>query len=446
MTRKPIQTTAYKSPSSQSKRLYDSARQVMPGGNTRHSIAFSPYPIYVRSGKGCRVTDVEGQERVDFINNATVAIMGHANPQVMEAVARQLELGTSFAMPTEPEVELASLLVDRIDYIDKVRFCNSGTEAVMNAIKAARVFTGRPKIAKFEGAYHGTYDYAQVSLTPDPETWGDPRSPRGIGALGSTPQSAEDVVVLPWNDVQACVDLIEANRETLSALIFDPLPASLGLVAPKPGFIETLRDVTRANGVLLIADEVVSFRLSYRGGCAEFGIKPDLVTLAKIIGGGFPVGAIGGTDEVMDVFDHTRAGGEWLLHAGTFNANPVTMTAGLATMKQLTPPIFERLDRMGDDLRSRVQEVIDRREFPAQVSGKGSLFWVHLTDRELTDYRSFVASQHDWPGSDFFAHHMLDRGIVCINRDFGCLSTPMGREEMDLYIEALEASMEALRP
>ena len=139
--------------------------------------------------------------------------------------------------------------------------------------------------------------------------------------------------------------MIEANRETLAALIFDPLPASLGLVAPKPGFIETLRDVTRANGVLLIADEVVSFRLSYRGGCAEFGIKPDLVTLAKIIGGGFPVGAIGGTDEVMDVFDHTRAGGEWLLHAGTFNANPVTMTAGLATMNQLTPPVFERLDR-----------------------------------------------------------------------------------------------------
>ena len=246
----------------------------MPGGNTRHSIAFSPYPIYVRSGKGCRVTDVEGQERVDFINNATVAILGHANPQVMEAVARQLELGTSFAMPTEPEVELASLLVDRVDYIDKVRFCNSGTEAVMNAIKAARVFTGRPKIAKFEGAYHGTYDYAQVSLTPDPETWGDPCSPRSIGALGSTPQSTEDVLVLPWNDIQACVDLIEANRDTLAALIFDPLPASLGLVAPKPGFIETLRDVTRANGVLLIADEVVSFRLSYRGGCAEFGVKP----------------------------------------------------------------------------------------------------------------------------------------------------------------------------
>ena len=293
MTRKPIQTIAYKSPSSRSKRLYDSARRVMPGGNTRHSIAFSPYPIYVRSGKGCRVTDVEGQERVDFINNATVAILGHANPQVMEAVARQLELGTSFAMPTEPEVELASLLVDRVNYIDKVRFCNSGTEAVMNAIKAARVFTGRPKVAKFEGAYHGTYDYAQVSLTPDPETWGDPRSPRSIGALGSTPQSTEDVVVLPWNDIQACVDLIEANRETLAALIFDPLPASLGLVASKPGFIETLRDVARANGVLLIADEVVSFRLSYRGGCAEFGIKPDLVTLAKIIGGGFPVGAVG---------------------------------------------------------------------------------------------------------------------------------------------------------
>ena len=417
----------------------------MPGGNTRHSIVFSPYPIYVRSGEGCRVTDVEGQERVDFINNATVAILGHGNPKVMEAVTRQLELGTSFAMPTEPEVELASLLVDRIEYIDKVWFCNSGTEAVMNAIKAARVFTGKSKIAKFEGAYHGTYDYAQVSLNPATESWGNAASPLSVQARGSTPQVAEDVVVLPWNNIDACVELIEANSEQLAALLFDPLPASLGLIPPRPGFIEKLRDVTRANGVLLIADEVVSFRLSYRGGCAEFGIAPDLVALAKIIGGGFPVGAVAGSDEVMDVFDHTREGGGWLMHGGTFNANPVTMSAGLATMKQLTPPVFEHLDRMGNELRGRIQEVIDRKEFPAQVMGKGSLFWIHLTDRELTDYRTFVSSHHDWSGSDYFAHHMLDRGIVCINRDFGCLSTPMGDRELDLYVEALEESLDAIR-
>ena len=417
----------------------------MPGGNTRHSIAFSPYPIYVRSGEGCRVTDVEGEERVDFINNATVAILGHRNPEVMEAVARQLELGTSFAMPTEPEVELASLLVERVDYIDKVRFCNSGTEAVMNAIKAARVFTGKPKIAKFEGAYHGTYDYAQVSLSPATESWGNAASPLSVQTLGSTPQVAEDVVVLPWNNIDACVELIEANREQLAALLFDPLPASLGLIPPKPGFIEKLRDVTCANGVLMLADEVVSFRLSYRGGCAEFGIAPDLVALAKIIGGGFPVGAVAGSDEVMDVFDHTRESGEWLMHGGTFNANPVTMTAGLATMKQLTPQVFERLDRMGDELRGRIQDVIDRREFPAQVTGKGSLFWIHLTGREMNDYRTFVSSHHDWSGSDYFAHHMLDRGIVCINRDFGCLSTPMGERELGIYVEALEESLDAIR-
>ena len=438
-------TTAYRSESSRSKQLYDRATQVMPGGNSRHSIVFAPYPIYVHSGQGCRVTDVEGQERIDFINNATVAILGHANPQVMEAVAKQFARGASFAMPTEAEVDLASLLVERIDYLDKVRFCNSGSEAVMLCVKAARAFTGRPKIAKIEGAYHGSYDYAQVSLAPTPEQWGDPWAPASVAGTGSAPSVKDDVVVMPWNNTEACVALIEKHKEHLAAVLLDPLPSALGMIAPRPGFLETIRKVTREYDILLIADEVISLRLSYQGGCYEFGIKPDLVAMGKIIGGGFPVGSVGGSDEVMEIFDHTRPGKQWVQHAGTFNANPMTMTAGLATMRLMTPEAFDRLNRMGDYIRDRIGDLIARKEFPAQVTGKGSLFWVHLTNKELVDYRSFVNASHDWPLSDSLAHQMLDRGIVCINRDFGCLSTPMEKEELDAYVDALDASLEKLR-
>ena len=434
------ETIAYRSETSRSKQLYEQGLSVLPGGNSRHSIAMEPYPIYVSSGKGSRIIDVEGEERVDYINNMTSLIHGHTHPAVVEAVTKQLEKGTAFAMPTEPELELAQLLTDRVDYIDKLRFCNSGSEAVMMSIKAARAFTGRSKIAKIEGAYHGTYDYAQVSEGPGPDNWGDPDLPTSVIEPSISPNVASDVIVMPWNNLKVCTEIIDRHKNELAAVVIDPFPAALGWTEPAPGFLEGLREITRNLGILLVADEVISFRASYNGACAEYGIKPDITALAKIIGGGFPVGAIGGSDEVMEVFDH-RAGHQ-VHHGGTFNANPITMVAGLETMKMMTPQAFDRLGEMGDQMRGRLNEIITKREIPAQVTGKGSMFWLHLTDKEFADFRSFVNAGPDQSVFNKFTHEMLGHGIVYAGRGLSCLSTVMTQEDLDAYIDAVETSLD----
>ena len=440
---KENRATAYRSESALSRKLYQRAGGVMPGGNTRHSTVLSPYPIYVRSGAGCRVIDVEGEERIDFLNNYTSLIVGHANPKVTQAVQQRMALGSSFTMPTEAEVDLAELLISRISYVDQVRFCNSGSEAVLLALKAARAFTGKRKIAKFEGAYHGIYDYVQVSEGPSPDEWGDPDAPASVLESSSSPNVAADVVVLPWNNFEACRSLIAKHKEELAAVIVDPLPLGIGLIAPKPGFLELLREETERYGVLLIADEVMSFRLSYHGAMHERRLSPDLTTLAKIIGGGFPVGAVSGSAKVMSVFDHT---GAWKVrHGGTFNANPVTMAAGLETMKQMTPEAYDRLNRMGAEIRQRLERLFADRGIGATVCGKGSLFAAHLTGRELVDFRSLQGFSRNKPIYGDLCHEMLAQGIVTTSRGiFGCLSTPMTDVEGNVFVEALDRSLTAL--
>jgi glutamate-1-semialdehyde 2,1-aminomutase len=439
----PPEKIAYRSASALSRELHQRARRVMPGGNSRHSIALLPYPVYAQSGSGCRVTDIEGEERIDFLNNFTSLILGHADPQTLAAVHQRIDQGTAFTMPTAADVELAELIVERVPYIDQIRFCNSGSEAVMLAVKAARAFTGKAKIAKFEGAYHGIYDYVQVSEGPSPDQWGEAAAPASVIELSASPRVSDEVIVMPWNDFAACRRLIAEHQDQLAAVIVDPLPTGIGLIAPRAGFIEFLREETERHGLLLIADEVLTFRLAYHGAVSEYGVSPDLTALGKIIGGGFPVGAVAGSAEVMSVFDHT--GALKVHHGGTYNANPVTMTAGLATMRQMTPATYERLNRMGDYLRQRLREMLGERGTPAQVCGKGSLFLAHLTDTELTDYRTLSGYSRTSPVYGQLCHELLARGIVISSRGlFGCLSTPMTEAELDAFVEAVEQSLTAL--
>ena len=426
----------YRSDSALSRQLHDRASRVMPGGNTRHSIALAPYPIYARSGSGCRITDVEGEERVDFLNNYTSLILGHAHPMVTEAVERRAALGSAFTMPTLEEVELAELLAARVDYIEHIRFCNSGTEAVMLAIKAARAFTGRPKIAKFEGAYHGLYDYAEVSEGPAPDDWGDAGAPNSVIEPGTPESVAHDVVVLPWNRPEVCAQLIEKNRNDLAAVLLDPMPLGIGMIAPRAGFVEGLREQSARNGILLIADEVLNFRLNYHGAFHRYGITPDLATFGKIIGGGFPVGAVAGSRNVMSVFDHT--GALKVHHGGTFNANPVTMAAGLATMRQMTQEALDRLNALGEYVRDRLRRMLRDLRQPAQVCGDGSMFVAHLTAEELIDFRSLRGFSRTNPIYGGLCHRMLESGFIISPRGiFGCLSTPMTEAELDGFVQAL---------
>jgi len=415
----------------------------MPGGDTRHSIALSPYPIYSRSGKGCRITDVEGDERVDFLNNYTSLILGHADPEVLQAVHRRIDLGTAYTMPTEEEVALAELLVERVAYIDQVRFCNSGTEAVMLAVKAARAYTGRPKIAKFEGAYHGGYDYVQVSEGATADNWGEPAAPASVIEPSSAPSVAGDVVILPWNNLEACRNLIHQHKAQLAAVLFDVNPSGIGMIPPQADFLEGLCEAARSGGALLISDEVMSFRISNHGALDGRGISPDLTALGKIIGGGFPIGAVGGSRRLMSVFDLTASAK--VHHGGTYNGNPVTMTAGLATMRQMTRAAFDRLNELGGYLRDRLLRMFHDRGIPGQVCGAGSLFIAHLTADPLVDFRSLSGFSRTNPAYSGLAHEMFANGFICSPRGlFGCLSTPMTRAELDGFVEAVERSLLAL--
>src|SRR5581483_11483628 len=380
--------TEYLAKTGRSRALHEEALAVMPGGNTRTTTFFDPYPFYVQRGQGAHVWDVDGVDRLDFNGNYTSLILGHAPPDVVKAAQEAAALGLSFPGPSEHEIRLAEQLTGRLPSLESVRFTNSGTEATMHAVRLARAFTGRPKIAKFEGAYHGTHDWALVSVSPDPRAAGGRRRPKPVAWSAGVPASVlKQVVVLPWNDAEACEQIVEKEAAQLAAVLVDPLLGIGGLLPPAPGFLERLRAVTERHGILLVFDEVISFRVAPGGAQGRLGVRPDLTTLGKIIGGGLPVGAFGGRGDIMALYD-PRRGGARLNHGGTFNANPVTMAAGLATLNALTPEAYARLDALGDRLRGGVTRLLQATRRRGQVSGMGSLFCLHWTSTPLTDYRS----------------------------------------------------------
>lgn len=431
---------AYLAPSSASAQLAERARRVMPGGNTRTTVYQAPHPPYAARGQGAVIVDADGEERLDFINNYTSLMHGHADPDITAAVIEQLQYGTAFAMPTEPEVALAELLAERIPSVEQVRFTNSGSEAVMMAVKAARAFTGRPKILKFEGCYHGSYDFVEVSMTTTEEHWGEPEPPSVPYSHGTPPAVLDTVIVSRFNDIDLTERLIERHRDELAAVLIDPMPMRAGLVPAEIPFLQRLREMTAQYGIVLIFDEVISLRTAYGGTQSLLGVTPDLTTMAKIIGGGFPVGALGGSRDVMAVFDPSQSYPR-APHGGTFNANPVTMVAGLAAMRKLTPEAFDRLATLGAMLREGLAEALDGARIPGQVTGMGSLFHVHPHDRPIRDYRGSVAAPGERTQLAKIHAGLMARGIITAPQLMGCLSTPMGEGEVGAFVEAFVDSI-----
>jgi glutamate-1-semialdehyde 2,1-aminomutase len=428
-------------PDSRSRQFYDRALASLPGGNSRTTVFMTPYPIYAARGEGCRVWDVDGHEYIDCINNFTSLIHGHAHPKLIEAATRQLALGSAFGMPTLSEIELAELLVSRLPSAEQVRFANSGTEAVMMALKAARAFTGRPKIAKCEGAYHGSYDYAEVSLDPTPEAWGR-NAPVSIAYARGTPDNVlADVITIPFNDADAAVSLIREHGPELACVLVDPMPNRAGLAPAEQSYLEALRKITREVGALLIFDEVITFRLGYRGAQGLWNIDPDLTTLGKIIGGGFPVGAIAGRSEFMAVFD-PRSGKPALPHGGTFSANPVTMRAGLAAMELLDEAAFARLDVIGAAARAGIHQAFRRHGVPGGTVGLGSLLKIHFADRPVRDYRSAYMTEQETRRQAIFHRGLLNRGVLAAGNGLMALSTPMTDADIDTIISAASDALE----
>ena len=422
-----------------SRRLFERARKVMPGGNTRTTVFLDPFPIYAVRGEGCRVWDADGQVFYDCINNFTSMIHGYGQSEQVAEVAAQLPLGTAFGAPTESEIELAELLTGRLPAMDQIRFANSGTEGVMMAIKAARAFTGRPKIVKIEGAYHGSYDFAEVSLDSAPGNWGD--IPASTAYAKGTPAGVlADVIVVPFNDTEALRAVFSREGETIAGVLIDPMPNRAGLIPARRDYLEEMTRIAHDAGALVIFDEVISFRLSHAGAQGLWGIRPDLTALGKIIGGGFPVGAVAGRAEVMAVFDPT-SGKPALPHGGTFTANPVTMRAGLAAMRALTPAAFAHLDALGDLLRDGINAALARLALPGRCVGLGSLFRVHFTAQPITDYRSV------WPGPvekrrlGAFHRGLLDRGVLSASYGLFALSTPVTRGDAAEILSAIEDTL-----
>ena len=402
---------AYRARTPRSAALFERATQVLPGGSTRTTVYAPPYPPYVAGGSGIRIEDVDGNTYRDFLGNYTSLILGHAHPAVVAAVEDQVGRGSAFGAPGELEIALAEELVRRIESVQRVRFTNSGTEATMFAIRAARAFTGRSLIATFERAYHGTHDTAMA---------GTPGVPTAVGAL---------VVTLPWDDLDGVERALAGREDELAAIVIEPVQGAGGVRAASSEMLAGLRAICDRAGALLIFDEVIAFRVAPGGAQSVSGILPDLTTLGKIIGGGYPLAAFGGRADVMDRFDARRPGA--MTHGGTFNGNPVGAAAGLATLAELTPYRYVELAARAERLREAVAAGAARTVTPVRVDAVASLFQVRLGDHTAA---SAVATGTG--AADLFVGLLLE-GFYLAPRGMGAIATPATDADIDELAAAI---------
>ena len=432
----------YRSLTPTSYEYYEEGREYLPGADSRSPLFHPPYPVVLEEGHGCWLSDVDGNRLLDFTGNHTSLVLGYGHPRVLEAVRRQLEKGTAFPGVTGPQVRMARSLCERVPSFERVRFANSGTEATMNAVRAARAFTGRHKIAKIEGGYNGSWDDVLVSTHPSGEQSGDVLRPNAAAAsLGLSPGSTDSVLVLPFNEVEAAAGLIEEQGEQLAAVIVEPVLGSAGMIPAEQGYLEMLREVTERLGILLIFDEVVSFRVAYGGAQEHYGLTPDLTCLGKLIGGGFPLGVFGGRSDIMAMFDPSH-GRPKIPHPGSYNANPVSLVAGATTLALLTTELVRLLNHKGEYLRRRIREAFEDFGLPAQVTGLGSLFAIHLTSHPVRSYRDTIGADADLRPRIFLA---LFRERVLIDpRGVGCISAAIGEAEIERFIDSLRTVLPSL--
>jgi glutamate-1-semialdehyde 2,1-aminomutase len=430
---------------SASEALFARARKVMPGGVSRNAVLRKPHPFYVVRGEGCYVTDIEGVRRIDFSNNMTSQIHGHAHPAIVAAVTEQIGRGTGFSMATEAEILFAEYMCTRSPAFEKIRFVNSGTEAVMCALKAARAFTGRAKIAKVEGAYHGLYDYAEVSQNASPANWGDAEHPASVPVSHGTPPAAlSDVVVIPFNDPERAIKILDEHAGELACVLLDLMPHRVGMMKSSDPFVQALHEWTRKDGALFVCDEVITFRSGYGGAQEWYDVRPDLTSMGKMVGGGFPVGALAGRAEVMDVMDPWQPKVRLPL-SGTYSANPVTMVAGLTAMKLFDRPAVQRLNALADLARSRIAEAIALAGVPACVTGAGSLFRIHMKPEAPRDYRGVYPTEAQTRSLKVLLDHLAENGVLMIETGSGALSTPMTEKEIDFLGEAMLAGFRKVK-
>ena len=424
-----------------SREAWEEAKRYLPGGDSRNSIFWNPYPIFVEQASGAHVVDADGTDRLDFIGTMTTLILGHAPGPVMDAVRQQLEQGLVYNAPNRQQVRLARLLCERIPSFELVRFTNSGTEATLNTIRAARAFTGRSLIAKAEGGYHGSHDTVSVSVRVDPAKAGERLRPDALPATEGLAEGVLDsVVVIPFNETVPARQILEQHKDQLAAVIVEPMLGSVGMLPATHEFLTMLRDFATENGVVLIFDEVISYRIAPGGAQEYYEITPDMTSLGKIIGGGFAVGAFGGRHDIMGLYDPTS--GPRVAHAGTFNANPATMLAGAVTLEQLTPEVYRRLAEVTEYLRQGLREAGQELEVPVQVTGLGSLFGIHFLEDELVSYRDIARADGAFRHNVFLG--LLNEGILMAPNLVGAVSTAISETEVDAFLGAFRTVLRRL--
>lgn len=435
------------SENSKSEGIYRQACEVIPGGVSRNTVFRKPFPHYADKASGCYITDIDGTNRIDFANNMAALIHGHAHPAIVDAVTRQIQKGTAYTLASEIEVAFAQLLSKRVMGFEKIRFVNSGTEAVMAMIKASRAFTGRPRIAKAEGTYHGTYDYAEISQTANPSNWGDIDNPASVPLVYGTPKGVlDDVVIFPFNDLERTIAILDRHAGQIACVLIDPVPHRVGLIPARKEFIDAIYHWTRKNGALLVFDEVVTFRVNYGGAQENYPVTPDITALGKIIGGGFPVGAIAGRSEVMKVLD-PREPNLRFPHSGTFSANPVTMTAGYVAMELFDRDAVDKLNAMTADAVSQIKEVIRLADVPVSVTGAGSMFRFHLSPAPPRSYREAYQTKEAVAVINELLDYMYFTEKILMINTFSCMfSTALTQKETDRLSEGLLRAFKALKP
>jgi len=425
----------YTAANPRSAELHEKATKFMPGGDTRNSIYWNPFPVYITDGLGTTITDADGNKRTDFVSNMTTLILGHRPEGVIAAVAEQVKHGLSFPTPSPSVVRWAELMCERVPSLDKVRFVNSGTEATLNAIRAARALSGKQKLVKCEGAYHGNHDAIQISVVPPLDKAGDADSPEAVKAFpGISETATDDIFITPYNDIVAAERIIREHADELAAVIVEPVNGQCGMVAGKPEFLEGLRRVTDELGIILIFDEVIAFRIARGGAQDYYGITPDLTCFGKVIGGGMPVGAFGGREDIMSMWDPS-GDGPTVQHAGTFNGNPMTAAAGIATLEALTPEKYEYLDALGESLRTKLRALFAELEVPMGVTGIASLFALQFTPTEVVDYRTYTTNDKAMLETMFVG--LLNEGFLMSNRCAGNVSTVHTEDDVDAFVTAV---------
>jgi len=420
---------------SKSELLYERAKKVMPGGVSSPVRAFPPYPFFTSYAKGSRIVDVDGHEYIDYCLAYGPLILGHSHPKVVAAVREQLDKGTMYGTPTEKELRLAELICESVPCAEMIRLVNTGTEATMSAIRVARGYTGKKKIVKFEGCYHGAHDCVLVKAGSGAATFGTPDS------LGVPEEITQNTLLLPYNDIERFEQAVKREKDQIAAVIIEPVVGNAGVILPKEGYLKTISELTQEHGILLIFDEVITgFRLAFGGAQEYFGVVPDMVTLGKIMGGGFPIAAYGGPREIMKMV--APAGGVY--QAGTFSGNPISVAAGLATLEYIKSKrevFYDMLESKTEAIVKAFGDVVHERNCPFQISHISSMFQVFFTGNRVYDYR--CAKTSDLARFKIYHGRLLEKGIFIPPSQFETcfVSESHTREDIDQTIEAMAASL-----